>query len=1323
MIKNLFQATLVTLFVYILNKNIKRVNLLMVYLLSFVFFSFTDKIQLNTRVQENFFNADNKRGIRFGDKISIYLPDIQHYVGVNKNNVKVYNETTGGEIKKTNEVVFTVENPYEPIGPGNNNYVQLFNPQNFNKLSVLCFRTVDNKYLGYQNQKFVLYNSTQRTADKVGFVLQSTVNEEGGGGIIKYGDLIFITQLGNNNTLHYNTTNIGGNVNIFNFKPDRKNDRSEGNKFQIRDHYGEGLKIDWAKRSLISAVSTNEDPRNLVDGFINTSVISGGNEKGEIEVVFPKNIYIEQCQFYIIRGQDSNQSSGSGEGQSLSEKSEKFNIKLYDSAGTLLVNQSQYVNGKSVLPFEVNDKKWVWDNVATIAKSMVIEKIGDKKELGFSLIKVFGEPVEHSVLLEKPSLVDVYSGRNNEGKSVFGGSGGNNKAVADTFIKADDELPYTVRDMTLSFWFNHNIDNKDKKVELIKKGTGDIVNKSLSEQQSGSNNVINLTPSIFLEEVRGGRKLVAVVTSNNKLQDSIDSDADTPGSSKEIIKPNENYHVAVVIRHGMKKSVGWHRVDFFPTGNGYYDPRSADGIKHNPKGLDIALNNGLEKGSYMYNRMTNEYYVIPSGIMADTVTKHDDFSSDAGILTINKSPRDLNAIYKGVLKMTNIESNMMLYINGKEINNVKLSNFPIYNRNAMVIGGDSKYKGYIYDVKYANYSMNEEQLRLLSMKKTSNVVKRLYPKGFEGGHLFKGFRTTVTEDSTGKKVTKSPLMSIPHINLPEYNKQFTLGFWLYTNPLPPGSSLTETVFKKGNIVLDRNSDGKLKLSIGNTVLPDIVVPNKRFVHICLVYGSDLLDASGDLSNLRSYKFNLYINGNIQEDARLFKGNVYELTVKNTDFLREYDSLQFGNFNGEIGKMMFSNYAFNINEIRDMMGEHPHSELNQQLTKLFREGGECSGIPYDLHLNPDSEDANLVKKLYKNDGEDGNNEPRLPEIKVELDKIKNMATLLKDGKDLPDDADRDAYKNAYRQCYRSDLGDVLGGEQQDVNEATIHAEQKCLARAPNVCPPEKTIADFDISEHPDFFKAVKPSDVNKCPTLVENKNINNFNLEELKKHKNFKTLKQSIENNINLGAVIDGINDSNKLKSIVEKIVKSNKVELADILGSSSTSPQASGVSGAIMDGISTGSIDPSEIMSNLSPSEITNIVTKVIKKGDLPVNKLLSILRDNQLIGNICKSGIQSGSINPSDLSSGNSSMNASLASKCKEMDIKLHPQYTKHFNKALEEKLKKLNILKSDKELKGLDLSDYIHKDDIPCVGCKIGAAKDGVEQAKSAAKKARNF
>ena len=120
-----------------------------------------------------------------------------------------------------------------------------------------------------------------------------------------------------------------------------------------------------------------------------------------------------------------------------------------------------------------------------------------------------------------------------------------------------------------------------------------------------------------------------------------------------------------------------------------------------------------------------------------------------------------------------------------------------------------------------------------------------------------------------------------------------------------------------------------------------------------------------------------------------------------------------------------------------------------------------------------------------------------------------------------------------------------------------------------------------------------------------------------------------------------------------------------------------------MDGISTGSINPSEIMSNLSPTEITNIVTKVIKKGDLPVNKLLTILRDNQLIGNICKSGIQNGTVGANDLSGSTVGMNSSLASKCKAMDITLHPQYTKHFNKTLEDKLRKLNILKSDSELK----------------------------------------
>ena len=89
MIKNLFQATLVTLFVYILNKNIKRGNLLLVYLLSFVFFCFTDRIQLNRQTQEGFSNTNIKRGIRFGDRVSIYLPDIQHYMGVSTEKIIV----------------------------------------------------------------------------------------------------------------------------------------------------------------------------------------------------------------------------------------------------------------------------------------------------------------------------------------------------------------------------------------------------------------------------------------------------------------------------------------------------------------------------------------------------------------------------------------------------------------------------------------------------------------------------------------------------------------------------------------------------------------------------------------------------------------------------------------------------------------------------------------------------------------------------------------------------------------------------------------------------------------------------------------------------------------------------------------------------------------------------------------------------------------------------------------------------------------------------------------------------------------------------------
>ena len=78
--------------------------------------------------------------------------------------------------------------------------------------------------------------------------------------------------------------------------------------------------------------------------------------------------------------------------------------------------------------------------------------------------------------------------------------------------------------------------------------------------------------------------------------------------------------------------------------------------------------------------------------------------------------------------------------------------------------------------------------------------------------------------------------------------------------------------------------------------------------------------------------------------------------------------------------------------------------------------------------------------------------------------------------------------------------------------------------------------------------------------------------------------------------------------------------------------------------------------------------------------------------------------------------MNNSLASKCRAMDITLHPEYTKHFNKTLEDKLRKLNILK-DGQLDNLNLNNYIHKDDIPCVGCKLASTKKGAAQAKQAA------
>ena len=77
-------------------------------------------------------------------------------------------------------------------------------------------------------------------------------------------------------------------------------------------------------------------------------------------------------------------------------------------------------------------------------------------------------------------------------------------------------------------------------------------------------------------------------------------------------------------------------------------------VKFNPKGLDIALNNGLEKGSYMFNKMTGEYYVIPKSL-SGLITSNESIRRSSDIMSINKSSKDLNAVYRGVLDIARTE--------------------------------------------------------------------------------------------------------------------------------------------------------------------------------------------------------------------------------------------------------------------------------------------------------------------------------------------------------------------------------------------------------------------------------------------------------------------------------------------------------------------------------------------------------------------------------------------------------------------------------------------------------------------------------------------
>ena len=336
------------------------------------------------------------------------------------------------------------------------------------------------------------------------------------------------------------------------------------------------------------------------------------------------------------------------------------------------------------------------------------------------------------------------------------------------------------------------------------------------------------------------------------------------------------------------------------------------------------------------------------------------------------------------------------------------------------------------DLVFANYCMASQQVSALATSQAKSLCKSLV--------------TTTVDAST-------PVV-FGHAELPAYQDEVTLSFWAKISP-QVGSTNVPLVLKgtvaspELGVILLQSGTGVTvpvmtqKYPTMEGIITSSATVTQEWMHFCLVV------SSGSAV--------LYVNGTQSDQATL-----------SMDLASVFADLNVGGFVGSLNGAKFCNYAASAAELPFLMGQHPDTALNQQLTAAFQKAG-CIGSPYGIDTDPGA--ASDLKTLLLNN--------QAAQVDIAFATIKTDADKYLQGEHRPIQQGRVGHvlRRFSVSCRRLRKRPCKDNQPQ----------ASCLPTAPFSCPAPSTIGDFDIRTHPDILP-VRKHEQHQCATNTGNRCI-------------------------------------------------------------------------------------------------------------------------------------------------------------------------------------------------------------------------------------------
>ena len=451
--------------------------------------------------------SDDSRMVRYGDSVCLWTLQ-SNFLKVGTNGLQLSDTLTRPEDvpRGSYKHLFTIEDPNDPAGPGNNN------PLTYG--STIYLRSLTDQYIMATDNNTVTLQTTRDDGHNVftveGDSLQTST-------IVAHGDGIYLKNTNSNTSGVYITINTDNTMSML--------AKAGSSRLQIQDRFGQGLTVNWARRGQVSQSSTSQNLSAVyaVDGKLTTFSSTNSESNPWWKVALPKQVYVDSI---VVRNR-------TGVTDDIKMKLSNFSIIITDAYNIEL-------SRKDITTSTPTDE-FTWSNVYVIGRVVKIQ-LNDTtaQTLSVADISVMGLPVNQSILLNRPLISDLTTYEPNNSFLL-------DDARGKTY--ENQELPSMKYDGTIAFWIKVSSttykDTKNYK-NILMKGSG------TQSQTLGSK-----APGVWLSP--GTPNLCIYQTSLQTVNDGI-------ATSTLALTLDKPVHIAIAVTAGCTPSTGWQVGTFTPNG-------------------------------------------------------------------------------------------------------------------------------------------------------------------------------------------------------------------------------------------------------------------------------------------------------------------------------------------------------------------------------------------------------------------------------------------------------------------------------------------------------------------------------------------------------------------------------------------------------------------------------------------------------------------------------------------------------------------------------------------------------------------------------------